>query len=72
MNRDMLNKNELKKGSLHAHLIDLAEMCLVRVASKILSASHHQHLLPDLLIQLPNHFPLGEDLTQNEREMTLV
>ena len=38
MNRDMLNKVEFKKEPLHAHLIRLAEMCPVRVASKILSA----------------------------------
>ena len=38
MNRDMLNKVELKKGPLPAHLIHLAEMFPVRVASKILTA----------------------------------
>ena len=38
MNMDMLNKVELKKWPVPAHLIHLAEMFPVRIASKILSA----------------------------------
>ena len=50
----------------------LAEMCPVRVTSKIHYAEHYQHLLSDLLMQLLNHFFLGKDLSRNESEVTVV